>query len=71
MTWTSEKPTAPGYYWNQSDGSMFPRILCVCEAASGLVVFNTGNDRPPYLANYNPPGSQWAGPILPPVEAQV
>lgn len=68
LTWTTEKPTNPGWYWYGADKEVFPIIVAVQkrEDMAGFVklfaLFIESLDR---LETETLPG-QWAGPLLPP-----
>lgn len=67
MTWTSEKPTAPGFYWHRAPG----RRAQVCEVFESLgewvVAFPIGRGEYDWLSLPDdsdlPTGSEWSGPL--------
>lgn len=66
-TWTTDKPTAPGYYWHRNDRQTTPLVARVLD--SGFVVWDwPGTSCEWEVAEFETPGSQWSRPILPPPE---
>ena len=67
MTWTTTRPTAPGWYWCQAP---YSRPDCVCVWDSGGVLLfrrpDWRHDHP--VTSY--PNFRWAGPIPEPTEGQ-
>jgi hypothetical protein len=59
LTWTTDKPTAPGWYWQRFTGSL-PAVLYVYEDHEErlIVKFDIGNEPVDDLKK-----SEWAGPI--------
>lgn len=71
MTWTSQTPTAPGWYWLRRVAAgirPYPRVVEVDYLDDDLVVNEEWGPTP--LAEYPPPQWEWsAAPIPEPVEA--
>ena len=68
MTWTSEKPTVPGWYWHrQHDAVNGVRFVRICEIERvGNTLFVLGL-QPGRFVLENASGA-WAGPLEPPKE---
>lgn len=60
LRWTTEKPTAPGWWWTRMP-DFPPQILEVREVAGGLMVVYGD-----YLSPVEKEPGEWAGPIEPP-----
>jgi hypothetical protein len=63
MRWTTEKPTVPGWYWWRKTATARARIVDVLSDREGL--YAEGWKMMAMTWN-----GEWAGPILPPEEAQ-
>lgn len=68
MTWTTDKPTVPGYYWYKC-AAHEAIVVQVCGFSASLVVCLFMLDEWIQLDSYQRrTGSQWAGPLEPPAE---
>lgn len=64
MTWTTDKPTVPGYYWYKAT----EQGPAICDV-SNTRVFWAGLDESDSIDLVcKAEGSQWAGPLQPPAE---
>ena len=63
MKWTTDKPTRPGFYWNQGEGTK-QSIFEVRDDGHGLYIVQTGKA----LIDVQEDEYRWAGPILEPTE---
>ena len=63
LTWKTDKPTTPGWYWCQMQ-DMRPHVVEVVEATDSrrLTIAQTET----YLADLEPEHYRWAGPLEPP-----
>jgi hypothetical protein len=75
LTWTTTKPTAPGYYWERWDGSDLIRVVIqlklidgVMHCASGGASVFTAKWEPFTAGPNNIADPEWAGPIPTPGE---
>lgn len=68
MTWTTQKPTKPGWYWYRElevgPKIRFPRIREMTYA-NGVLMSYSGMTHPSIVANTE---GEWAGPIPEPTE---
>jgi hypothetical protein len=60
LTWTTDKPSAAGFYWNQGPGGR-KRIFEVRDEGRGLFIVQTGKPLVDVGTEY-----LWAGPISEP-----
>jgi hypothetical protein len=76
LTWTSEKPTEPGWYWHRISVHTKPTFVKMWqdENDGGRLVFTgDSNGFPAKIGSAVPAEKlrgQWAGPIPEPVEAK-
>ncbi len=63
LTWTTDTPTKPGWYWSQMRGGRPHVVELVKELDSDrLTVGQTGAD----VTDLEPENHRWAGPLVPP-----
>ena len=66
--WTSEKPTAAGWYWWRRDQHALPGVAIVCSDLSGYYMSRTGHNST--FDHVDDVIGEWRGPISPDDNAQ-
>ena len=67
LTWTTEPPKVPGWYWCRLSKLNMPRCVEVYGSEGGLRFGSGDSWREPSMS-VESEGFEWAGPIAPPVE---
>lgn len=65
MTWTTEKPTVPGYYWYRIQGNDDQIVEVVFSKRDGCFEVYWMADNGGWPLQFTN-GAEWAGPIKPP-----
>lgn len=65
MTWTTERPSQPGWYWWRRPNHM-PSLCTVFGPPGGLLFELARDSEEPCAVSKAYDDTQWAGPILPP-----
>lgn len=68
LTWTKEKPTTPGWYWNRVEGSRMFKVSLVNEDHDGQLYVREAIDffHITYIKSVK--NFEWAGPLPEPEE---
>ncbi len=68
VTWTTDTPTKPGWYWSQMRGGRPQIVELVRELDSDrITVGQTGA----YVTDLEAENHRWAGPLMPPQEGMM
>ena len=69
MTWTTEQPTVPGWYWLRTRGPS--EVVVECGQLNSDMTVSMGGFHwdLPLDYKYFPPDSEWCGPFYPPEDA--
>jgi hypothetical protein len=61
--WTTDPPTAPGWYWYRENEAAFPRILLIASGVARSLCVKPADPRAPATEADLPTSGEWMGPL--------